>query len=123
MPVGNGQDARLVRRRDVVVASIGYLAAIRPAEWPWVEVEHVEFGDGAVRIWLPSTKTGEFQHVDVTAIDGLPDPTATLTAYLAVRGDEPGPLLVDGRGHGPRRVATKHLVYRLRSAAAAAVRH
>ena len=118
-PAAKGFDAELVRARDVLLVTGGYVAGFRPGEWSWIDLEHVEVRDGTVRMWLPETKTGQFQQVVIESVGGL-DVAEALAAYLEVRGDEPGPLIVDGRGHGPRRVAPLTIGYRLRVAAAQA---
>lgn len=118
-PVGNGFDADLVRVRDPLLVVVGYLAGLRPGEWSWIDRDHVEVYAGKLAMWLPETKTGEFQKVVVESVEGF-DAAEAMLAYLEVRGDEPGPLIVDGRGHGPRRVSSQVISRRLRHAAAQA---
>ena len=118
-PVGHGFDPELVRARDQLLVVVGYLAGLRPAEWPWVDLEHIQVRGGTLKMWLPQAKTGTFQWVEVAAVDEF-DVAKTVERYLEARGDGPGPLLIDGRKHGLRRMDAKAVSYRLRMVAAQA---
>ena len=94
------RDAQLLAARDQALVAVTYVAALRPNEWTWLDLEHVQVTDGRLTLLLPHTKTGDWQRVDVCGLarledldpaaytrdtEVLSDPGATVPAELPAR--------------------------------------
>lgn len=115
--------------RDRAVALVGFLAALRRAEIAALDLADVEFHPEGMTLYLRVSKAdqtaqGERLFVPLTR---HPETCATraLQAWLAIRGDRPGPLFVSlhkGRVNPPREEFRLHgsTIYRTVRAMAAA---
>jgi integrase/recombinase XerC len=97
-------DAKAVR--DTALVHLMFDIALRCSECITLDLEHVDFDIAAIRV----LRKGRPEREQLT----LPTPTITaLRAWIAVRGDAPGPLFLNydraGKGHG----LTANGVYRL----------
>ena len=101
-----------------LLVSVTYLAGLRPSEWVPVQLEHTQVDARGVKMFLPSTKTGEWLKVAIEPLAGTPfDPVVLAESWLAVRGGEAGPFTVNSRGGG---LSEAQVSTMLREAAAAA---
>lgn len=108
----DGMPARL-QVRDAAIVCVGYCGALRMEELSRARVEHIEPVGGLYRLRLPvakTTRTMPDQAVLLDRRDDALDPIAALDRWLAVRGDDDGPLFVNLHHRAPgRKAAGNHL--------------
>lgn len=103
----DGVAARL-QVRDAAIVCVGYAGALRVEELSRARLEHIDVLDGAYRLRIPVAKTTRWTPDQAVVLDrrddGL-DPVAALDRWLAVRGDDDGPLFTALHHRAPGRVA------------------
>lgn len=103
----DGVAARL-QVRDAAIVCVGYAGALRVEELARARLEHIDVLDGAYRLRIPVAKTTRWMPSQAVVLDrrddGL-DPVAALDRWLAVRGDDDGPLFTALHHRAPGRVA------------------
>lgn len=98
--------AARIQVRDAAIVCVGYAGALRVEELARARLEHIDALDDAYRLRIPVAKTATpGQAVVLDRRDDDLDPVAALDRWLAVRGDDDGPLFTALHHRAPGRVA------------------
>ncbi|MGI8777329.1 MAG: tyrosine-type recombinase/integrase [Acidimicrobiales bacterium] len=103
----DGVGARL-QVRDAAIVCVGYAGALRVEELAWARLEHIDVIDEGYRLRIPGAKTSRSMPDQAVILDGrddMLDPVAALDRWLAVRGDDDGPLFTALHHRAPGRLA------------------
>jgi len=104
----DGVAARL-QVRDAAIVCVGYAGALRMEELARARLEHIDALNDGYRLRLPVAKTSRWMADQAVVLDqrddGL-DPVGALDRWLAVRGDDDGPLFTALHHHAPGRQAS-----------------
>lgn len=82
--------------RDAAIILMGFASAMRGSELVALDLGDLELKPGGLLITIRRSKTDQEQHGQIVAIanggHAVTDPVAALSAWLTIRGHQPGPL-------------------------------